>query len=59
MLDDEVLNQKYAEIGEFLKPHKNLFILAKGSGYFAANYTGPNMQELRLSRKSLPVSSGR
>lgn len=29
---------KYKEVASFLKPHENLFILAKGTGFFVANY---------------------
>jgi len=34
----EPFHQKYKDIATFLKPHENLFILAKGTGYFVANY---------------------
>ena len=29
---------KYKEIATFLRDHENLFILAKGTGFFVANY---------------------
>jgi hypothetical protein len=36
-LTDSFTNQ-YKEIGAFLRNHENLFILAKGTGFFVANY---------------------
>ena len=36
-LNDSLLS-KYKEVASFLKNHENLFILAKGTGNFVANY---------------------
>lgn len=34
----DTYKDKYKEIGVFLRDHENLFILAKGTGFFVANY---------------------
>ena len=34
----EVYKEKFKQIGTFLRDHENLFILAKGTGFFVANY---------------------
>jgi glucosamine--fructose-6-phosphate aminotransferase (isomerizing) len=34
----EPFKQQYKEIGTFLRDHENLFILAKGTGFYVANY---------------------
>lgn len=38
LLSDKHLLEQYEKISEVLKNHHNLFVLAKGSGWFAANF---------------------
>jgi glucosamine 6-phosphate synthetase-like amidotransferase/phosphosugar isomerase protein len=34
----DTFKDKYKEVATFLRDHENLFILAKGTGFFVANY---------------------
>lgn len=36
----------YKEIGAFLRDHQNLFILAKGSGFYIANYVASKFTQV-------------
>lgn len=42
----EPFKEQYKQIGAMLRDHENLFILAKGTGFFAANYVAEKFTQV-------------
>lgn len=60
LLHDEKLNQQYTQVSDMLSKHHNLFILAKGSGFFTANYVAQKfLQVSGLHAEAYPCAEFR
>jgi glutamine---fructose-6-phosphate transaminase (isomerizing) len=59
-LQQPKLNAKYEEVSDMLSKHHNLFILAKGAGFFTANYVAQKfLQVSGLHAEAYPCAEFR